>query len=118
DTDIDGDNLRIVVRTQPEYGTLELVNNQLYYTPALNYHGTDAFRYQACDSSVCDYANVYITILPVNDAPTPVTDSIKIMDNEQEQYVDITANDYDVEGDSFYVAATWGGTFVSSKLVT
>lgn len=118
DNDIDGDNLKIVVRTQPEHGTLELVNNQLYYTPAPNYHGTDAFRYQACDSSVCDYANAYITIVPVNDAPTPVTDSIKIMDNEQEQYIDITANDYDVEGDSFYVAATWGGTFVSSKLVT
>lgn len=118
DEDIDGDNLAISIVTQPQHGTIELINNQVFYTPDLNYSGNDAFRYRACDpSDECSLANAYITVLAVNDAPTPVTDTIKIMDNGRDALVDVVANDWDAEGDSFYIANTWGGTFLSSMLM-
>lgn len=120
DVDVDGDQLTIRISTAPQHGTIELSANrrQLYYTPAANYYGHDVFRYQACDSQACSYANAYLTILPVNDAPTLPDTTIVLSDQQKERYVDVLARASDVEGDSFYLASTWGGTNVNSMLMT
>lgn len=49
------------------------------FTPLLNYNGADSVRVVVCDNATptgCDTLTLYITILPVNDAPVANNDSI------------------------------------------
>ncbi|HEY0261520.1 MAG TPA: Ig-like domain-containing protein [Chitinophagales bacterium] len=124
DTDVDGDQLTIQLPSTPlTHAHLELSADKrtLYFTPQPeNWYGRTSFRYQACDpSNACSSANVYITVLPVNDPPTAVTDTIIFTEgNTADTTIDVLANDYDVENDSFYLASTWGGSTVSAELTT
>lgn len=123
DTDVDGDQLTIkLASTQLTHGTLELSSDQrtLYFTPAADWFGRLSFRYQACDpSNACSSANAYITVLPVNDAPRPGTDSVIFREGiAGDTLIDVLANDYDVEGDSFFITQTWGGRSAHTELVT
>jgi VCBS repeat-containing protein len=71
DSDPDGDSLTSTLLSGPAHGSLTLnANGSFTYTPDANFHGTDSFQYQACDSSgACDGANVTITVTSVNDPP-------------------------------------------------
>lgn len=72
DNDVDGvgDGLTIVEFTEPEYGMVELVDDELLYTPDDGYNGPDEFTYSVIDGNgFLSEADVTIEILPVNDAP-------------------------------------------------
>lgn len=64
--DPDGDDVEIIIISEPEHGTLE----GLVYTPNENYFGEDSFNVVAYDGELySEEATVWITVLPVNDAP-------------------------------------------------
>jgi gliding motility-associated-like protein len=119
DIDVDGDALRITRVNSATNGTVELINGQVFYTSNLNFFGTDQFRYRICDSTnACSEANVYITVLPVDDAPVAVDDSVRI--SALSNSLDVTAllNDYDVEGDSFWISNVSNGSIINAEIKT
>ena len=73
DTDPDGDRMQILAITQPSHGTTTVVEGEVRYVPAPDYHGPDTFSYTAGDGGgLTAKATVAVTVLPVNEAPTPV----------------------------------------------
>ena len=85
------------------------------YTPAPNYHGSDSYVYNVCDKDGdCSSATVTITVTPVNDAPTGVGDSASTQVNTSVT-VAVLDNDSDVDDDilllqSFDTTSAQGGT--------
>lgn len=63
------------VVSQPTNGTLSGTGANLTYTPNADYFGTDSFTFKAIDGAESsNTATVNITVTPINDAPTAVTD--------------------------------------------
>ncbi|NHJ14152.1 MAG: tandem-95 repeat protein [Candidatus Thorarchaeota archaeon] len=106
DWDSDGDPLHIASTTEPLHGTVEInPDGTVTYYPAANYFGSDSFSYTIDDGNGgTDVAMVSIAILAVDDSPVAVNDYITI-DEDTSIIIDVCANDYDVEGDAFYVGA-------------
>ncbi len=81
DSDPEGSNLVIAIDTAaaPINGSLQLVDQEMVYTPNEGFTGTDRFEYIVCDSNVpvkCDRATVTVTVL--NQSPIAVDDNYKI----------------------------------------
>jgi VCBS repeat-containing protein len=76
DTDSNADPLTAVLVTGPSRGTLTLnADGSFLYTPAANYHGTDAFSYRATDGTLSSsVVAVSLTIATVNDPPAGAGD--------------------------------------------
>lgn len=69
--DSPSDTLTYVVLVPPAHGTLSGTAPDLSYAPAPGFHGTDSFVFIANDGELdSNPATVYLTINPVNDAPT------------------------------------------------
>lgn len=67
------DNLTFRVTTQPEFGSVSLVNDLVTYTPDTDYHGEDSFQFVANDGVFdSEPATVNLTINSVEDAPVLV----------------------------------------------
>ncbi len=107
DVDIDGDPLTVTIFTTAQHGTTTIINGtQVIYTPTAFYFGIDSFSYILCDNQgSCDTATVYINISGSNMHPVAVDDNFSFGDTLTETLLDVTANDYDVENDSFFLAA-------------
>ena len=62
----------------PSHGTLSGTPPSLVYTPAANFHGSDAFTFKATDSAGLEsnVATVSITVSAVNDAPAALGQSL------------------------------------------
>lgn len=118
DIDVDNDPLKIKIVSNPTNGTLNLVNNQLTYTPNSDFNGTDNFYYQACDSFKCSQALVKITILPINDAPVAVDDSITFMDGQNSVSILPLVNDNDIDGDKLSISNVSNGLLVNVQMDT
>jgi surface protein/VCBS repeat-containing protein len=80
DTDVDNVSLTATIVTQPTNGTLTLNSNGTFsYTHNGSETTTDSFTYKANDGSVdSNLATVTIAIIPVNDAPVTVNDTITL----------------------------------------
>lgn len=82
DSDDDGHDLLVTPNplTPPLHGAAIVSQNGLYYyLPNQNFNGVDSFTYEICDigiPSLCDTAWVMLNVLPVNDAPKAVNDTI------------------------------------------
>lgn len=77
-------------------------NGTFTYTPATNFHGTDAFTYRALDTlgGISNVATVTITVTPVNDTPTATAD-VYTTDEDAELIVPaagVLGNDADADG--------------------
>jgi large repetitive protein len=98
DSDSDGtiDLTSITITEQPNNGTLTINGDgTVTYSPDANYNGTDEFSYQICDNSGgCDQADVSLTVLPINDAPTVIADNDSV-DEDGSVIVDVLDNDND-----------------------
>jgi len=72
-SDPDGDRLSYGILSEPSHGTItgfDPVTGTLSYTPDLNFHGEDAFSFEACDpDGACGSATVTITVEAVDDHP-------------------------------------------------
>lgn len=71
DSDLPAQTLTFSTTTNPLYGTLVMISeNQVTYTPSLNYNGPDSFTFKANDGTAdSNTATVDITVTPINDAP-------------------------------------------------
>ncbi|MBC8508278.1 MAG: tandem-95 repeat protein, partial [Chloroflexi bacterium] len=102
---VNGTTPTISFVTDPENGTAAIMpangvilTQYIEYLPDANFNGNDLFQYMLCnESSACDVATARITVNPDNDAPITSQD-VAVTDLNTAIAVDVTANDYDVEG--------------------
>lgn len=106
DTDVDGDALTITGASVPaDQGTVEIVNNELLFTPAENFNGDATISYSIEDGNGgTDTAEVVVTVNPVNDDPVAVDDLADTMEDEA-VVIDLLGNDTDVDGDDLTLAS-------------
>lgn len=84
--------------------------DNITYTPALNYNGSDSYRYLLCDKDGdCASATVTITITPVNDPPNALDDSASTQVNVAVS-VPVLANDSDIDSDSIFLQSFDGAS--------
>ena len=114
DTDVDGDPLTITGFTQPGAGSLVRVGDEFTYTPNLNYFGVRTFQYTISDGNGgSDTTRVYITVMPVNDAPVAVDDEYTTYEDQtlvvSTRATGVLGNDYDVDSMIIYADLAVGG---------
>ena len=120
DTDVDlsreGDNLRIVSKTDPdaESGVITVASDQksISYDPADNWYGVASFNYTIVDKGgLQSTANVTITVNAANDIPVAAADSATTAEDTPVA-IDVLANDTDIdlslEGDNLTILSTNG----------
>jgi hypothetical protein len=92
--------LAVSAATAPSHGTLVVrADGSFTYTPAPDYHGSDAFTYYVTDGlHGAATGSVSLTVNPVNDAPTLAPLSLRSL---RDVPVAITVTASDVEGDPF-----------------
>ena len=108
DTDPDGTLILYSTPvTAPANGTVMLYPSGAFtYTHDGLETTTDSFNYKVCDNGAparCDYAQMTITITPVNDAPVAAADSISVAEGGTKTTLvggaaDLRWNDSDVDG--------------------
>jgi hypothetical protein len=104
DTDPEGSSLTLVGYTFTPHGTLAIVNNQLEFTPEPHFNGNVSIVYQVSDGVTSSFANVLITVNPVNDAPV-ARDDFVITGVGQSITVDLLLNDTEPDGETMTVTA-------------
>jgi len=100
-SDPNGHSLTFQVLTAPAHGVLTGVAPHLTYQPAPNYFGSDAFTFRVRDGALdSPPATVSITVQPVNDPPTAVTDTFSVASGSTLQVAapGLVANDVDIDG--------------------
>lgn len=88
----------------PQHGIARRVDNQLVYTPSLNFHGVDRFLYIVFDGKTVDSAVVTVTVRPINDAPQANDDRAVTHENVPIT-IPVLANDSDIEDDTLLLTA-------------
>lgn len=108
-----GDAITIIGITQGTDGTVVITNGgaDLTYEPNADFNGVDSFTYTIEDlEGVTDTATVTVTVTNVNDAPDAVDDTATVVENGGIIYIDVLANDGDVDLDSLTLDAVTQGT--------
>ncbi|MDP6853280.1 MAG: tandem-95 repeat protein [Candidatus Marinimicrobia bacterium] len=94
--DADNDDITINIPQNAEYGIVSFAGNGLYqYTPDADYFGDDSFVLEATDGSNSVQELISVTVLPVNDAPSIVIDSLPDALENDFYSVEITIEDID-----------------------
>ena len=97
DFDAEGTQLIVDSISMPSQGIATLINQQVSYTPTLNYFGTDSLTYVVRDGEgLTTTGTISITVNSVNDRPVAVNDS-ETLDEDNSIIIDVLANDSDVE---------------------
>ena len=102
-------------------GTAVINSNQIDYTPAPDFAGTEVFTYTVGDGNGgSDTATVTITVTGSNDIPTANNDSGTVVEDSGTTQMDVLANDSDADtGDilsiSFIGTPDNGGTAVENS---
>ena len=104
-SDSDGDSLSLSYYGQPGSGTVTQYNTTtLKYTPIANTAGfTTSFQYKISDGAETTLQTVTITI--TDTAPLAVADSYTFGWRNKSIALTPTSNDYDSNGDSFYISS-------------
>ena len=114
DSDLDGDSLTVSTSlvVNPTFGSVSMNSDGTFtYTPNANFTGTDSFSYRVLDG-LGGYTDgiVYVTVTPVADGPTAVSDVYAVAEDQTLTFSDINlgvlANDFDVDGDSLTIDTT------------
>jgi VCBS repeat-containing protein len=99
DTDPDGDALSAAITQGPAHGTVELADGLATYVPDANFNGSDSFNYEVTDGhGGATPGTVFISVLPVNDAPVPGPD-VGATDEDTPLVLTLAGNGTDVDGD-------------------
>lgn len=88
----------------PSHGSISGKGSAVTYTPALDFHGEDTFRFQVSQGTNNAQADVVITVDPVADAPRPTDDTLSV-DEDTSAVLDVVSNDTDPEGDGLSLIA-------------
>ena len=106
DTDIDGDFITISFWTSASKGSVFCTSVQCSYTPFANQTGSDSFGYTISDGNGgTDTANVFITILEVNNPPIANNDST-FTDENRSVAIFVLTNDSDPDNDPLSIIST------------
>jgi cysteine-rich repeat protein len=107
DSDIDGDALVVVDVRDVQNGQARVDDGGVMFVPEANFHGTASFVYVIADGGATASAQVTVTVLPVNDAPTPAPDSAQTSEDTAVQIAAsaLLGNDSDIDGDPLSVIA-------------
>jgi len=109
DTDVDGDTLNVTSVTNPANGTVNVVGNQIVYTPDAGFVGTETFTYTISDGALTDTATVTVQVTDPNGGgnqpPVAVDDTITT-DEDTLINIDPLANDSDPDNDPLSYAST------------
>lgn len=122
DTDPESNPLTLTVTSNPANGMLNVVGDQVTYTPNSEFVGSDSFTYDASDGlGGVDSATVSITVTG-NSSPT-ATDDSAITSINSPVTVDVLANDTDPTNDPLTASllsapANGSATIDSSGVVT
>ncbi len=127
DSDVDGN---LVVTTNPIYGPNNgsiVINSDGTYTyiPDLNLNGADTVIVEICDDGTplpakCVNDTIFITVTPVNDAPTGGNEAATMDEDGAAISIDLDDNNIDVDGDLLTISfpngntGTGGGTFTDN----
>ncbi|MEY4179864.1 MAG: hypothetical protein RLY70_3438 [Planctomycetota bacterium] len=87
--------------------TIAADGRSLSYTPAPNFFGADVFTYEVIAGTESELATVTVTVQPVNDPPTAVTDNAVAAQNSTNNIIDVLSNDIILpdQGESLRVTA-------------
>ncbi|MFZ7132114.1 MAG: Ig-like domain-containing protein [Eubacteriales bacterium] len=80
----------------PLHGTIQVVDEEIWYTPNAHYNGIDTFEYNAYDGQEKHKALVTVNVMQVNDSPIAVSDTATTNEDETVT-IDVLANDTDVD---------------------
>jgi len=109
DSDVDGDSLTVSAVTQGAHGSVTNNGNNVSYSPAANFNGSDSFTYTVNDGhGGTATANVSVTINAINDSPAASDDSATT-DEDMPATINVLGNDSDVDGDSLTVTTVTQG---------
>ncbi len=78
------------------------------FVPNENFNGSDLATISICDGespTLCDTVIVVIDVLPVNDPPVAIDDTIRLLRNRSSTK-DLLANDSDIDGDNLTIDQT------------
>jgi outer membrane protein OmpA-like peptidoglycan-associated protein len=102
-----GGQLSIISTTQPSNGTVAIEANQIRYTPAAGFSGSDSFSYTIQeDSGLTQIATVTVEVSdapPANQAPVASDDSFLLTSLTDIVTLDVLANDSDPDGDTLTI---------------
>lgn len=103
DSDADGDALTLSALSV-DFGNASIMNNQIDYSPPLNFVGIATIQYSITDGQGGSASGQAIVNVIVNAAPSAVNDSASTNDR-QAITIDVLANDTDDNGDVLTVTA-------------
>jgi len=102
----DGTGLTLVRVTQPENGTVSIVNGKVVYVPNPGFSGTDTFTYTVVDADGNELTSRVTVDVPVaiavNNAPMAVDDSANT-NQATPVAIDVLLNDSDSDGDAITI---------------
>jgi len=106
DTDPEGDPLVIEsIASLPEHGRVEILDDELVYTPDAGFDGVESFTYTASDThGGTSSATVFVAVTPVNDAPIAQDDSSATSAGDP-AIIPVLANDGDADGDPLTIVS-------------
>jgi hypothetical protein len=103
-TDVDGEAVTYSISAPPVNGSLSPISgNQVTYTGAPNFNGTDSFMFAASDGNSSVTGEITVIVTPVNDAPV-ADDQAVITDEDTAVSITLTASD--VDGDPLTYTVT------------
>ncbi|MCX6662563.1 MAG: Ig-like domain-containing protein, partial [Euryarchaeota archaeon] len=106
DFDIENNPLTIASVTQPSHGAASTSGGYIFYTPAANYNGQDAFTYTISDGNGgTSIGTISITVTPMNDPPNATNDTATVAEDSSNNLINALANDNDPDGDSLSIAS-------------
>ncbi len=87
--------LTVVSVTQPAAGgTVTLEGGVVRFNPDADFNGTSEFTYRVSDSNgVQENASVTVTVTPVNDPPTGISDTFNVDSDTSNNSLNVLAND-------------------------
>ncbi len=103
---VSGD-VTVALATPPANGTATVVSNSIVYTPKPNFNGADLIGYTVTINAtgvVSAEGYLHITVTPVNDAPTAVSDTSGAPNNKPIT-INLLGNDTDPDGAADLAAA-------------
>lgn len=109
DTDVDGDTLS-VASASVTTGSVQVVGNQVNYTPEADFNGSATITYTIEDGAGGSAnSTVAVTVVNVNDAPVANNDTASV-DEDSSVVVNVIANDTDVDNDTLELTAVNAST--------
>jgi gliding motility-associated-like protein len=108
DFDVESNPLTVTITGGPSNGSQTFAAGVVTYTPAPNFFGIDTISYQLCDNALppgCDNALIIINVVPVNDAPLALDDSLTMPNDTVLVNIVVQANDTDIEAGSLFTVS-------------